>query len=780
MLSAHNKLYKRIATPILGVAFLLLNPIITLAFDTTVGEYLYTDEYLPDTSATCTLNVKNPDGSANITNQSLTATADAWYGHTFTSPTTVGYYRSEICCDVNGDHMCIDKSFSIDPETSSGTALSASDVATSVWGYSDKTLTGFNNLVSDIWGYATRTLTSGTNIVNTTTTTEVTQINKTAAETRLLLEQLVNKPIIENTLEEVSDLDLGERVEESKKIANEAYMNLLFVGSTISKTNKSWNELTDRQILDNLVDVSNLLGDESDSTSSNSFFARVNYLRDTWGTKESDDLYEEIKAIKNSVNYVSTGVSSYGKSKALQKEIASVSAYVASSEKVLSQINKKINEVESLSKVIDSNLSEVNSVLGSWTTDSYLDVKSSVDTLYKNIIAINKIPKGQIVLDSVYPDITGEKKLKNKVLGLRALLLANKKMLLGGQKLAFSANWMEEGSIVIKTLITNPSNLISQEVPLKYYLPKESKKEHVVDSDAGTEIKYDTEKDQLYVEGNFLLKPGETRTIKVRLEDVWQISEAEIDSLLSQAEELAKPLEKTAFFAQGITLKSDIDVSLSKARDLLKDGITPESKIKSYREAEIEISSSKEKIEKLKDIVSQAQSSGSILGFVGGSQAIVVWGIVIAVATAFVFMTVYMRKIMGLPVHEGKVQYAKNKTNVHHSTNFDKVAVFLVVATISGLLSSISVKKFVIPTVRANTKQEVLGRATVDYKQLKVVELVAIEGVVKIYQDEGSETVLELIDSGKSAIEVERGEKRVRVVYEGKDVWVSVENVMAK
>ena len=774
MLSAHNKLYMRTATPILGVAFLLVSVTNVLASDTTIGEYLYTDEYLPDTSATCTLNVKNPDGTANIINQSLTSTADAWYGHTFTSPTTIGYYRSEICCDVSGDHMCIDKSFNIDATTSGSSSPSASDIASAVWGYSGRTLTGFNNIVSDVWGYATRTLTSGDNITATVSSTEIEAIKKTANETRLLVEELVNKPIIENSLEEVQDIDLGERIEESKKITNETYMNLLFVGSTISKTNKDWNSLTDRQILDNLTDVSNLVGSESDSSLDDSLFGRVNFLRNTWGTKESDDLYEEIKAIKSSTDYVLTGVASYGKSKSLQKEVSSISAYLKVSEKVLAQINKKITEVESLSKVVDSNLSEVNSVLGAWTTDSYLDIKTSVDTLYKNVIAINKVPKGQTVIDSVYSDITGEKKLKNKVLGLRALLFANKKMLIGGQKLAFSANWMEEGSIVIKTLITNPSTLISQDVPLKYYLPKELKKEHIIDTDAGVTVEYDTEKDQLYVAGDFNLKAGETKTIKVRVEDVWIISESEIASLTKQAEELVKPLAKTSYFAQGITLKSDIDINLAKATDYLKSGITPEAKIKGFREASLEILSAKEKIEKLKDMVSQASNSGSILGFVGGSQAIAVWGVVIAIATAFVFMTLYMRKLLG--VKEAK----KAVVTVQKTSNMDKIAVFLVVATISGLLSSISVKKFVVPTARANAKTEVLGSTTVSYKELKVVELVAIEGVVKAYQDEGSETVLELIDSGKSAIEVERGEKRVRVVVEGKEVWAGIENVMDK
>lgn len=782
MFSAQNKIHKKTTALVLGVVVLLMSIEDARAVSMqscgtssscTVGEYLYDDSYAPDLSGVCELNSKNPDGTSYITSQGLTATADGWYGHTFTTNTTEGYYRSEICCDVGADHMCIDKSFEVKAE-SAGTNLTTSDIASSVWGYSGRTLTSFNSLISDIWSYGTRTLSSGVNINATVSSSELESIKKTANETRLLVEELVNKPIIENSLEEVQDIDLSERIERSKKVTNETYMNLLFVDTTINKTNKEWNSLTDRQILDNLTDVSNLIGGDSDSSSDDSLFGRVNFLRSTWGIKESDDLYEEIKAIKNSTDYVLTGVASYGKSKNLQKEVRSISAYLRASENVLSQINKKITESEGISKVIDSNLADVDRILGSWTTNSYNDIKSTVDSLYKNVITINKVPKGQSVIDSVYSDISGEKKIKNKVLGLRALLFANKKMLIGGQKLAFSANWMEEGSIVIKTLITNPSTLISQDVPLKYYLPKELKKEHIIDADAGVTVDYDTEKDQLYVAGDFKLKAGETKTIKVRVEDVWVISESEITSLAKQAEELIKPLEKTSYYAQGITLKSDIDVNLVKAKDLLKDGITPEAKIKSYREAILEILSAKEKIEKLKDMVSQASNSGSILGFVGGSQAIAVWGVVLAIATAFVFMTLYMRKLLG--VKEAKKAVVSNKTS-----NMDKFAVFLVVATISGLLSSIAVKKIGLPlVVSARQSQEVLGTTTLDYKELKVVELISVDGVVKTYQDEGSETVVEIIDSGKSAIEVERGEKRVRVVVDGKEVWVGLESVMAK
>jgi hypothetical protein len=789
MYPAQYKIYTKVTTLILGVVTLFsLSQSEALAVDSyvcnpgencTVGEFLYTDSYAPETAAVCTLSSKYPDGTAHLSSQALTSTADAWYGYTFTTPATLGYYRAEICCDENGNHMCIDKSFEVKTAVTSGSSsLTTNDISTAVWGYSGRTLTGFNNIVSDVWGYATRTLTSGANITNVTTTStaDVADIKKTADETRLLLEQLVNKPIIENSLEDVQDIDLSQKIEESKKISNELYMNLLLVNAEITKTNKNWNNLTDSEILDSLTDARNLLGDETDSENSNTFFSKVNFLRNIWGFKEADDLYDSVKAVKSSISFVQTGVATYGKSKTLQKELASTVSYLTSTEKLLSLTNKKITEAESLSQLIDKNLGEVNSYLSSWKAENATQVNYEVEKLQKNVLGFNKVPKGQLALTVNYSDISLDKKVKNKLLGLRGLLFANKKLMLNGSKVALTANWLEEGSVVFKTLITNPSLLISQEVPLKYYLPKEIKKENIIESDLGTTIAYDTDKEQLYVEGNYTLKAGETKTIKVRVEDVWEISISEVESLKKQAQSLSEPLAKTAYFAQGVTLKSDIDVSLDKAVELLKEGTTPESKIKSYREAEIEINAAKEKIEKLKELVTQASSSGSILGFVGGSQAIAVWGIVVIVATVFVFLTIYMRKLSG-----AQVIAENNKSKKVKTSHTDKVVVFLIVSIISGLSSSIAVQKLVLPSkVVANTNRQVLGSTTVDYKALKIVELVSIDGVIKTYQDEGSEAVVELVDSGTHALEVERGEKRVRVVIEGNEVWVSLENVLVK
>jgi hypothetical protein len=139
--------------------------------------------------------------------------------------------------------------------------------------------------------------------------------------------------------------------------------------------------------------------------------------------------------------------------------------------------------------------------------------------------------------------------------------------------------WLEEGSIIFKTMITNPS-ATKQVVPLKFYLPKEAKEKDVMKVDEGVVIKYDTSSESMYIEGNFTLAPKETKIVSVEITDIWKIADTEIDSIKNQAEELTKPLSNTSFFAQGVTLKSDINANLENIKRIQNEAVTPEARTK--------------------------------------------------------------------------------------------------------------------------------------------------------------------------------------------------------
>lgn len=111
-----------------------------------------------------------------------------------------------------------------------------------------------------------------------------------------------------------------------------------------------------------------------------------------------------------------------------------------------------------------------------------------------------------------------------------------------------------------------------------------------------------------------------------------------MNSLRTQAEDLFKPLNGTSYFAQGSTIKADINVSLDKVIELQKSAYTPESRIRAYREAMIEINGAERKIEDMKTLTASAGSMGNMFGFIGGVSTIGVFGIIMVVIVGIAFL----------------------------------------------------------------------------------------------------------------------------------------------
>ncbi len=139
-------------------------------------------------------------------------------------------------------------------------------------------------------------------------------------------------------------------------------------------------------------------------------------------------------------------------------------------------------------------------------------------------------------------------------------------------------------NITLKTLVVNPSKTKTQTAILKAYLPKEATAEDVIDL-GDLRIDYDIEKGLYFVYQKYELGPGESISREIEIRDVWVISKAEIDSLLSQARELAEKLRGTAYFDMAVALKEDIE---SKAKDILERqeramNALPQTHIGAYR-----------------------------------------------------------------------------------------------------------------------------------------------------------------------------------------------------
>ena len=74
-----------------------------------------------------------------------------------------------------------------------------------------------------------------------------------------------------------------------------------------------------------------------------------------------------------------------------------------------------------------------------------------------------------------------------------------------------------------------------------------------------------------------------------------------------------------------------------------KQAITPENRIKTYRESALEMAGVEDKINSIKQLITQSSGQSNLLGFVGGVQTVAVWGIIIIIIAGFVFLALYMK-----------------------------------------------------------------------------------------------------------------------------------------
>ncbi len=590
---------------------------------------------------------------------------------------------------------------------------SADAIADAVWGHSSRTLSGFGTLVSDIWSsssrsltsftavasdvwsYATRTLTGkdisggslatksdidevkseidalgvSTTGLSTSESTRLATIERLSQENRLLLEQLVKKPIIQNFLEEDSSPDLSVKLKETDIVARQVYVGVNSVGGKMGLIPLRWEKMSSKDVLTVLNELSKLMGDDTSHTKS-TVLGGLTALRGAWDMALLEDMEQETQAFIVRLESLQAEIRTHGKSTAAFDDISQLRLNLTSIENMLGSEKDmstkdtffaRIQTIHRLSTSLDKNTVKIDKLLAKWNSYKPEEIKSKTILMADAVSAVNAIPQAMVHLTIDESKKQTNKQLKNKVLGMRAVLDANRLLLARNSEKPLTNTWLEEGSIIFKSLVTNPSKLISQTVPLKYYLPKEVTKESIVSVDEGLVVEYDSEKDQLYVEGEFVLTPEASKTISITVdESVFTVPTSTIATLRTQAEELSKPLKNTAYFAQGVTLQSDINVSLDKIASLQKYSSTPEARIKAYRESQIEINAVKIKMEKLKELVTQASSASSLVGFIGGAQAVGVWGLIIIIVAGFGILILYMRVLrpIALKNHDGHEVHA--------------------------------------------------------------------------------------------------------------------------
>lgn len=634
----------------------------------TIGEFLYNDDYSVLTGQTCTLTAKYPDGTAFLTSAAMTGRADGWYSYDATLGTTEGLYAASICCTPSSGRMCLDKSFEVKVDSttltpadiwgySNRTLTSYGNLVSDVWGYSSRSLTTFGSLISDIWGYSSKTLTSFGSLVtdilgngSTTSTTSSPSPGTLSAvvaeqkQQRELLEKLVNAPVVSLSLDEGTSFpDLETKLDESKKQASLLYDTLSSTKARILTLDAKWDHLNQSTAIEEITALATpLQSPESLSSLTHMWdIPPVTILNQEWVTLKSSlaNLLTTTTIVKSALA-PPTLMASLALLSHLEDTLGDTThtstdptffGYLAT---VWERNTLLVGENQKIAGMLEN-------INGQGTNVS----TGTVNSLKARLLALNQYPGGESLASPAKASDNPQLNLKNMLFGLQGLIGLNRQLLAVNAGDPVRGLWLEEGSIIFRAVITNPSSVISQSVPLKFYLPREVKTDDIIMLDPSLETTYDAKEEALYAHGTYDLKPKETKIVYVEIEDIWRLTSDEIQSLRTQATSLLQPLVKTAYYSQGITLKSDIDVTLDKVLLASTKAITPENRIRAYREGKLELTKVTANMNRLQDLVAQASGTGSLFGFVGGVQTVAVWGIILVFVAGFVFLTLYFKKL---------------------------------------------------------------------------------------------------------------------------------------
>jgi hypothetical protein len=579
--------------------------------------------------------------------------------------------------------------------TSFGTLVS------DIWTYSSRSLNSFSSIVSSIWSNSDRTITSTTagdselatktqvenlgskietnqkeTIAKITTNPQETvykiatnsqetidiedslsELSQQLKNNRYFLELLVNAPIIETFIEEKNETpDLQAKIKETKKVAQALSTDINNLDQSILALNTNWDDTNYQIALNHVSSASRVLGVSTESElQPDNVNTKITWLNSKWKSPILSNLSVQTTSALSNIDGINREIRSYGKTFISQQYLNIAGEHIEKLEDIVGKEtdSSKLDTLfgyiayleETSDTLVDISL-DLDEIIEKW--DDYTNSEKDIKLLRikERFIAVNQIDGVEILLKK---RINDDQHRENLALSLKGLINSNLIYLAQNADTVSQNTWLEHGSIIFRSLVSNPSDVVAQNVQIKYYLPQEVGLEHIIKIEDGLETKFDAEKNILYVSGQIMLAPGETKTYIVEVADVWIISDAEIESVRKQTDTLFNSLQNTSYFAQGSTIKADIDVNLDKIAILKEKNQTPELKIKSHREAMLQLNSAKTKLENLKTIVSSAGSIDTVFGFVGGVQVIAVWGLVIILISGFVFLMLYLKMIFREP-----------------------------------------------------------------------------------------------------------------------------------
>ncbi len=426
-----------------------------------------------------------------------------------------------------------------------------------IWAYSARSLNDVGSLVSSIWSRDDRTLTSSnlssgslatkSDVTSIDTTTDATseintKVDAISAELSTqtyLLEKLVNAPILETLIEDTTPepQDLSAKISQTKEVAAQLAQGTNQLQKQLAAVTSDWETTSYQLALTELGTSTQVLGisTEVPDPEQTSINAQISWLQQQWNSPIITELSTQATAAVTTTNTISKEIRTYGKTPISQEYLGITTQHVTKLNTLVGRADESIASTDTLYGFIadleykNDSIAELNiqlqDIFDKWDTYPAAVRSARLATIKQQLLKINVIPNIEPILDKRRDGIHAQ---QNLALALKGILDSNYAVLTQEADQTLTSTWLEKGSIVFRSLVTNPSSAITQTVPVKYVRPQEIKAEHILRKDDWITISYNQEKNALVAEGEVSLQPNETKTFIVEVVDVLNVSEEEI------------------------------------------------------------------------------------------------------------------------------------------------------------------------------------------------------------------------------------------------------------
>ncbi len=374
------------------------------------------------------------------------------------------------------------------------------DLISNIWNFNDRTITNQDNLIGEIWESENRTLT--TNLATTTQINELktliqtnasginysdpdllTQIYALVSENRDFLDLLVNAPIIETLIEDdTQSPDLQTKIDTTKTNVTSLYAQTNQVTSRLNLLLSSPKN-DPLELAADIKAILELLGDPN-QPANQTFYHHLAWLNAAWATDNLESitthaatLYDTLQSARRAAEQApstSDPVLINHLANASERTTTLLSLIGEPSDAALHPtlfgfVQKTTEQAQALA----ANAKNIETLLASWSAQSPAQISLAVDTLKRDVLKVNFLDNATDIIAAA--DSKPDLRLKNQALSLKGVTDINYNLLAKQAGQPVRGVILQEGSIIFRIIVTNPSKRQSQQLQLKYSLPKELK-----------------------------------------------------------------------------------------------------------------------------------------------------------------------------------------------------------------------------------------------------------------------------------------------------------------